>query len=310
MHFGLRGYEAGSAATVSNATASGELQGELVVSISGFSLDQPVSVNDIAISVQLQGSGSIVRVSDQAGHPVVAGDGFAGFIQAGGELNLGAVVNGGTLLSLSVQGGELTSPFGDALWAMDSAFCQGRPPLLVEVGEISSLSACFAFDAFGLPEMQVTAAGEMLGLYELIEQLLSGAESGSGDLASLIDGLDPSVLSLLGDATLKVLDEQRGERSYAFALNNNRIDASLIGSDSDLTFYVTSLNGGYIVSGSTLVATVNAEWQSLGATLLLANGERRSYLLGPISDVANDDLMALLPGVIQALVDTFAGVNL
>lgn len=310
MQFGLRGLEAGTAASVSNATASGELQGELVVSISGFSADQPVSVNDIAISVQLQGDGSIVRVSDQAGHPVAAGEGFTGFIQAGGELNLGAVVNGGALLSLSVQDGELTSPFGDALWALDSAFCQGRPPLLVEIGELSSVAACFAFDAFGLPEMQVTAGGELSGLYELIEQLLSGAQGGSGDLASLIGGLDPSVVSLLGNATLKVLDEQRGERSYIFALDNNRIDASLVGSDGGLSFYVTSLNGGYIVSGSTLVATVNAEWQSLGATLLLANGERRSYLLGPVSDVADDDLMALLPGVLQALVDTFAGVNL
>ncbi|MCK5874273.1 MAG: hypothetical protein KAG82_06245 [Alcanivoracaceae bacterium] len=310
MQFALRGLEIGSAASVSNATAVGELEGELTVSITGFSLDQPVSITDIAVTVQIQGSGSIFRVSSQEGHPVAAGDGFSGFLQAGGELNLGAVVNGGTLLSLSVQDGELTSPFGDALWALDSAFCQGRPPLLVEIGELSSLSACFAFDAFGLPEMQVTAGGELSGLYELIEQLLSGAEGGSGDLASLIGGLDPSVLSLLGNATLKVLDDQRGERSYAFALNNNRVDASLVGTESGLSFYVTSLNGGYIISGSTLVATVNAEWQSLGATLLLANGERRSYLLGPISDVADDDLMALLPGVLDALLDTFTGVNL
>ena len=310
MQFDLRGLEIGSAASVSNTTAFGELQGGLTVSISGFSLNQPVSVADIAVNVQLQGSGSIVRVSDSEGHPVAAGDGFSGFLRAGGDLNLGAVVNGGTLLSLSVQDGELISPFGDALWALDSAFCQGRPPLLVEVGELSSLSACFAFDAFGLPEMQVTAGGELTGLYELIEQLLSGSEGGSGDLASLIGGLDPSVLSLLGNATLKVLDDQRGERSYTFALNNNRVDASLIGADGGLSFYVTSLNGGYIVSGSTLVATVNAEWRSLGATLLLANGERRSYLLGPVSDVADDDLMALMSGVLDALVDTFTGVNL
>jgi len=310
MQFGLRGFEAGSPALVSNTTAVGQLEGELAISISGFSLDQPVDIADIVVNVQLQGAGSIVRVSHQEGHPVAAEDSFSGFLQAGGELNLGAVVNGGTLLSVSVQDGELTSPFGDALWALNSTFCQGRPPLLLEVGELSSLSACFAFDAFGMPEMQVTAAGELSGLYDLIGQLLSGAEGGAGDLASLTNGLDPSVLSLLGNATLKVIDLERGERSYAFAVNNNRVDASLIGSNGSLSFYLTSLNGGYIVSGSTLVATVNAEWQSLGATLSLANGERRSYLLGPVSDVADDDLMALLPAVLGALVDTFTGINL
>ena len=57
MQFDLRGLEIGSAASVSNTTAFGELQGGLTVSISGFSLNQPVSVADIAVNVQLQGSG-------------------------------------------------------------------------------------------------------------------------------------------------------------------------------------------------------------------------------------------------------------
>ena len=310
MNYTLRGVEPESPAQVSNATAAGELQGNLSIVLSGIDPDQPIDIAAVSVAVELQGSGSIVRVSEQAGHPVAVGDGFIASLQAGGSLNLGAIASGGAVLTVEVVDGVLQTPFGDQLFALDSAFCQGRAALLVEVGELSSLETCFAFEAFGLPEMQLTAAGELAGLFDLIGQVLAGIETSPDDLAAVTDGLDPSVLSLLGGATLNILDAERGQRSYEFVLENNRLDAVRSGTDHSLSFYLTSLNGGYIVSGSTLVATVNSEWQSLGATLVLANGEQRSYLLGPVSDVADDSLVALLLQAFSGIMETLGAISL
>ncbi|PKM23033.1 MAG: hypothetical protein CVV10_01350 [Gammaproteobacteria bacterium HGW-Gammaproteobacteria-14] len=298
IQFSLQGNE-GEFASLSNSTFTGELAGVLEIDLSGLaalggSLDE---LSSAVFGLRLAGEGSLTRNSmPEHGHPVGAGDGFVADLDLSGVLNLGAIFGDSDepLLLIQIDDGSLESPFGDQLFALkDSVFCEGRDPLRVAIGDESSLDACFGFEAFNLPEMHMTLGGRMSGLFELVGQLLAGFGV-EDDLDDIIGGLDPSVLSLLGDARLEILDLERGTRDYRFELDNNRLRARLVNTGDTLDFYVTGLNGGVIVSGSTLVATVNADWSNLGASIHFADGSKRSYLLGPISDVVDENLINVL----------------
>lgn len=300
IQFTLKGND-GESASLTNHTFTGELNGVLELDLSGlqaiFSGDLE-SLADASFGLRLAGGGSLIRNSALGDHPVSSGEGFAADLDLSGVLNLAAIFNPSSeepLLLIQIDDGSLESPFGDKLFAVKNpVFCKDRQPLRIAIANDSSMEACFGFEAFNMPEMRMTLGGSLSGLFQLVGQLFNDFSEGDGGIDDLIDGLDISALSLLGDARLKILDLERGTRDYRFKLNNNRLRATLVDTGDTLDFYVTGLHGGVIVSGSTLVATVHSDWSNLGATIHFADGSKSAYLLGPITDAVDENLINVL----------------
>ena len=296
LEMALSGHEA-DRASIRNGTADGELGGTLTVVVDG-SPDDLLSLNGVA------------SVSGQARlTPAGADQGFVIDLTASAGFDAAALAGEGTLLALQIDDGALVSPNLDRLWAItDSpAFCQHRLPLRLVVAPQSSLQACFAFEAFSMPEMQMTAGGTLDGLYDVVGQLLAGSDS--GDLASLVSSLDLSMLVLQGDARLKVLDPLRGQREFLFALDNARLDAERVETGDTLSFHVTGLEGGYITHAGLLVATVHSDWSRLGATLRFVDDTpARSYFLGQPADVVDDDLIRLIQDSFNRVLQTLGSI--
>lgn len=306
-----------SHAQVSNATASGVLSGTLGINIAGLSLEQLLggtlsleSLANLQVSVDLDGTASLTRESAaDIAELVQPGSAFTVALSAGGALDIASFLQGGPALTLQIDDGSLLSPLGDSLAALhDDSFCAGRAPLMLRAGSDASAEACFTFTAFGLPTIDMSLAGELTGLADLVNSIIGAFADTSGGLPGVVEQIDPSLLSLLGDARLRVLDSERGTRDYQFAVVNNRLDAELTNSGQRLQFYVTSLNGGYIYVGSTLVATVTFDWSKLGATVHRVDGVQRSYFLGPIADAIEPELVQLLLEALQGLLSGLGGL--
>jgi hypothetical protein len=309
MEYSLRGGGDAPMASVVSATSTGTLAGTMTLTIAGFNTDPVLDIANLNITVALQGAGSLVNNS--------SGQGFDVSLDASGELDLAGLSSGEPVLLLQINDGQLTSPFGDQLWALtDPVFCQGRLPLNIAIADTAALDACFGFEAFGMPEMHMTVGGTLAGLFEFIGQILAGLGTFSGSFADLVNGLDPSVLTLLGDARLKIIDASRIDdghtiRDYQFGLDNNRLDVTFANTGDELTFYATSLDGGYIFSGSTLIATVHSDWHNLGATLKFTDGsEDRHYFLGSVGDVIDENLVQLLLQSLIGVVGVIGGLSL
>lgn len=317
--FGQRIEYAISSADVANGTASGALNGTLGINIAGLTLNELLSgsltlesLADLNVTVDIDGSASLTRESAASMDELVqSGAAFDVALTAGGNLDIAAFLQGGPALTLQIEDGSLVSPLGDSLAALhDDSFCAGRAPLMLSAGQDAAAQACFTFTAFGLPTIDMSLAGELTGLADLIGNIIGAFGDTSGGLPGVVEQIDPSLLSLLGDARLRVLDNQRGTRDFSFAVDNNRLDASLTSTGDALQFYLTSLNGGYVYAGDTLVATVTFNWRKLGATAHLVNGEQRSYFLGPITDAIEPELIDLLLESLQGLLGSLGSLSI
>lgn len=306
---------------ISNATAIGELDGTLIVDLNETDLSgvtsalqamilDPESADAQALLSALtnllpalhvrgtvKGNGSLVSTEDPS-------YGFEGRIDAWGELDMPALEDGGPLLALEITSGQLVSPNGDIIKGYrdpEDPLDQTPPALALQVGDSASMQAYFGTQAFGWPEMVFQADGSLDGIGDIASDIASGVEGLSGPdaegIAGLLGSLDFSVLQLAGTGSITVLDTET--LVYEFTLDGNRLDASLPNqSGNALSFYLAGLNGGYIYAGDTLVGTVTFDWQGLGATLYLVNGETRSYRLGPLADIVD-------PAILQAFLGFF-----
>ncbi len=308
--------------TVANGTAIGQLQGLLDVQIDGLDQDLLQDFVDgvvdeqalldmllgLKITADIAGGGSLVSSEDAAW-------GFHGNITARGIVDIAGFVNGGALLTAIIHDGELTSPAGD--WIADlegDGFCQGRQALFVTLGEDAYMQNCFAFEAFGMPSMKMWMDGSLTGLGGFVMQMfgsMDGLISGNGGgLVGFVDGLDPTVLGLNGQARIQVAAHEydgdfHAERHYDFVADNNRLDTRLEETGDMLSFYATGLHGGYLFAGNTLVGTVTIDWLQSGIQLYFVDGSSRRYLAGPLSDALEPELVSLLLQALQNVFDMF-----
>ena len=68
-----------------------------------------------------------------------------------------------------------------------------------------------------------------------------------------------------------------------------------------LSVFLTSVAGGYLFSGDQLVGTFTLDWDNLALTLYLADGSRRTYALGPITDLVPQEVIDKLLAVLGSI---------
>jgi hypothetical protein len=300
---------------VMNSTATAELAGELFVTFGpefsaklesmlmdgeSVSFEELLAVVDVAIVVS--GSGKLASTDDPDWF-------FEGMVNLDGSVSFPRYNAGGDLLVARIHDGSLRSPRGDTIAAIDSdasTFCgvfEPLPALELNVGDDATMAACFGFEAFGMPAMKLKLEGGLTGLTSLLSQLVTLIPSlFSGQEVSLVDVLnqiDSSVIGLLGNAVLEVDGFESADgwvdvRRYVFEAQNNRVDVSH--GEHKLSIYVTGLQGGYIFHGDTFVGTFTVDLINTGVSIYLVDGTRRSYFLGPISDAIEPELISLLMG--------------
>ncbi len=294
-------------------TELGDLLESIMVDGATVSVEDLLAV--LEVSAEIAGEGTLSAVADPEWS-------FSGAIVADGSISVPRLNAGGPLLLVNIEDGYLNSPLNDRLAALtDDIFCgvsDPSPPLHLSVGDQAQAEACFEFEAFGMPAMKVVGNGELTGIgdfiagmLEWIPSLLSGETL---DIGSMLGSLDASLLSLAGGVTLEVAGHQHADdfswveqRRYLFAVDNNRLDASLEGSSASLSFYLTGFQGGYLFSGDTFIGTVTFDWTNIGFSVYLVNGETRHYLLGPLTDLLEPELAALLTGFLDQLAGSDGG---
>jgi hypothetical protein len=318
MRFALQG-------DVQNATATAELSGELFVTFGpefaaqlqamfdGEAVSGEELLASLDVTVAVDGSGKLASTQDPDWF-------FEGMVSLDGSISFPRFNDGGDLLEARIHDGRFRSPRGDMIASIDSSastFCgalEPLPTLALNVGEDAGMAACFGFEAFGMPAMKFKLEGGLTGVASLLSQfvtfipaILSGEDLSVGDV---LDGIDPSVLTLLGNAVLEVdgFDTPQGwveSRRYVFEANNNRIDVSH--GEHQLSIYVSGLQGGYLFNGDTFVGTFTLDFNNIGFTVFLVDGTRRSYLLGPFSDAIEPELISLLMGFFGAILGEGGG---
>tara|TARA_R110002073_G_scaffold2938_5_gene19451 strand:+ start:18271 stop:20451 length:2181 start_codon:yes stop_codon:yes gene_type:complete len=282
-------YAVREGSTVSNSKESGELSGTLSIDVHNseealalalalFSEDTEALggalesfLQSLHARASIEGSGSIVKTDDEE-------YGFFGSILAWGEINIPAIAAGGEFLTVEITSGEGYSPNGDALYSLENT----ESALNISVGSRAELTANFGFEAFNMPAMEVFADGYLAGYQELVSvavaELMSQQSLDLNSLLAVVSALDLSALDLQGEGSLNIPAD---DKQWTFVLDGNRFDASQPNStENALSFYVTSLAGGYIYSGGSLVATVTFDWVRLGATIYYVDGVQKDYFFG------------------------------
>jgi len=194
------------------------------------------------------------------------------------------------LLQIQLTSGYLESPNGDRIYSLEGS----EPALRITVDENATLDAAFGFEAFTLPPMEVTASGALNGLDELVGSIISELmEHETFDLNTILSVLldiDISLLDLAGTGTLDIFEET-GVKHWDFVLDGNRFDATQPNStENALSFYLVSLEGGFILSGDEPVAAVTIDWLNLGAAIYSIDGQVDHYYAGSV-----EELLAVLP---------------
>ena len=281
----LRGHQ-GAEASFANATATATLSGTLRLITDGISTDG----NGNLLPVRL-GMDANIAFSLQ---PAQASAAYSGHLDGGITLDMNGFFSDVPALAANIRSAVIEDPMGRELWSLHSAgVCGDSQPLELAIGEHSVLDACYGFRFPGLPDMTFTSAGTLDGLFTLGGEILVGISKGYS-IAQSLAGVDPSVLVLSARSALHILDTERGERRYQLDLNNARLDASLVNTGDSLSFRLVSLEGGYIVSGDTLVATVHSDWRKLGGTIKFADGQPdRQFGLAMLDEVDNGALQLL-----------------
>lgn len=238
------------------------------------------------VKVGVVGTASLADSSDTS-------KALAGEIDAWAEVDVPALQNEDTFIQLQITSGQGSTPNGDTLYSLEGE----TPALHIGIDDNATLQTAFGFEAFGLPPMEVRANGGLDGLDAIVAELL-------GDLAGMetldptaiiqaLLALDISLLDLHGTGTLDI-DDPAGHQAWQFVLDGNRLDASQPNStENALSFYITSLEGGFIYSGGQPVAAVTVDWLNLGATVHAIDGTSDSYFLGSL-----EQLLSALPPVL------------
>lgn len=200
---------------------------------------------------------------------------LTGDIDAFAEIDIPAVMGEGDLLQIEVTSGQLQSPNGDSLYSLEGA----GPALRITVDDSATLDAAFGFETAPLPAMEVTANGALNGIDALVGAILvelSTLESfDPASMLSVLTQIDISLLDLVGTGTL---DIPADGKAWQFGLHGNRFDVSQPNSTEDaFSFYLASLEGGFILSGGEPVAAVTIDWMNLGAAIYSIDGEVDHY---------------------------------
>src|SRR5690606_22392072 len=179
---------------------------------------------------------------------------LTGAIAAWAEVDVPALQNENDLLEIRLTSGYLESPNGDRIYSLEGV----EPALSITVDDSATLDTAFGFEAFTLPPMEVTANGALNGLDTLVASIIADlATMESFDPVAIMSALmeiDISMLDLAGTGTLDIF-EDTGTKHWDFVLDGNRFDASQPNStENALSFYLVSLEGGFILSGGEPVA--------------------------------------------------------
>lgn len=281
--------------SIINAEQTGAMNGTLLIEffndtaplvdalMEGDSSQLQAFLAALHVKVGVVGSASLADSSDTS-------KALAGEIDAWAEVDVPALQNEDTFIQLQITSGEGSTPNGDRLYSLEGE----TPALHIGIDDNATLQTAFGFEAFGLPPMEVRANGGLDGLDAIVAELL-------GDLAGMetldptviiqaLLALDISLLDLHGTGTLDI-DDPAGHQAWQFVLDGNRLDASQPNStENALSFYITSLEGGFIYSGGQPVAAVTVDWLNLGATVHAIDGTSDSYFLGSL-----EQLLSALP---------------
>lgn len=295
-----------STGEINNAQQTGSMQGTLQVEfyndtqgITDFLVayaSDPEALNDplmqdklyaflsaLHVRAGIEGSMSLAATSapEQA---------LTGAIAAWAEVDIPALQNENDLLEIQLTSGYLESPNGDRIYSLEGV----EPALSITVDDSATLDTAFGFEAFALPPMEVTANGALNGLDTLVASIIADlATMESFDPVAIMSALmeiDISMLDLAGTGTLDIF-EDTGTKHWDFVLDGNRFDASQPNStENALSFYLVSLEGGFILSGGEPVAAVTIDWMNLGAAIYSIDGTADHYYTGSV-----EELLAVLP---------------
>lgn len=291
---------------IDNARQTGDMQGSFQIEfynstqgITDLLIDyatDPSSLNDPLVQDTLAAFlGSLhVRASIEGSMSLAAtsapDDALTGAIDAWAEVDVPALQNENDLLQIQLTSGYLESPNGDRIYSMEDA----EPALRITVDDNATLDAAFGFEAFTLPPMEVTANGSLNGLDELVASIIADLSTQEtfdlNTILSVLLDIDISLLDLAGTGTLDIFEDV-GVKHWDFVLDGNRFDASQPNStENSLSFYLVSLEGGFILSGGEPVAAVTIDWMNLGAAIYSIDGRADHYYTGSV-----EELIAALP---------------
>lgn len=242
-------------------------------------------LENLIVRASISGSASLADTTDLDKE-------LGGEIDAWAEINVPALQNDQAFIQVQITSGHGWTPNGDELYSLPDE----EPALHIAIDDSATLQAAFGFEAFGLPAMEVRADGALNGLDALVASFI-------GDLAtlenvdplailSLLMELDISLLDIGGEGSLDIPDD--GKR-WDFVLDGNRFDATQPNStENALSFYLTSLEGGFIYSGGQPVAAVTIDWLNLGAAIYSIDGRADHYYGGSVEELLAP-LLPLLP---------------
>lgn len=295
-----------STGEINNAQQTGSMQGALQIEfyndtqgITDFLVayaSDPEALNDplmqdklyaflaaLHVRASIEGSMSLAATSapEQA---------LTGAIAAWAEVDIPALQNENDLLEIQLTSGYLESPNGDRIYSLEGV----EPALSITVDDSATLDTAFGFEAFTLPPMEVTANGALNGLDTLVASIIADlATLETFDPVAIMAALmeiDISMLDLAGTGTLDIF-EDTGTKHWDFVLDGNRFDVSQPNStENALSFYLASLEGGFILSGGEPVAAVTIDWMNLGAAIYSIDGSADHYYTGSV-----EELLAALP---------------
>lgn len=242
-------------------------------------------LENLHVRASISGSASLADSTD----PDKA---LAGEIDAWAEINVPALQNDQTFIQVQITSGHGQTPNGDELYSLPGE----EPALHIAIDDSATLQAAFGFEAFGLPAMQVRADGALNGLDALVASFIGDlATLGNVDplaIVSLLMELDVSLLDIEGEGSLDIPDDGK---HWDFVLDGNRFDATQPNStENALSFYLTSLEGGFIYSGGQPVAAVTIDWLNLGAAIYSVDGRADHYYGGSVEELLAP-LLPLLP---------------
>lgn len=287
-------------ASLSNLYMVGELAGTLKVNLNdtdlnGFANSQNLddllaALETVDVFAEIQGDASLTNIEN--------GKQLYGAIHARGALDVAAFNDAeGIFLSGEIISGEAISPNGDRIYTLAD-----QSGFVGQFDEDASAVFAFGFEAFGMPAMEFAGSGSIENAGDTAQSVIDTiSEAGQLDaeLVTALFGYIPDIIeNLEGEARLTIPEDGK---QWLYTLSENRVDVSLTNDSTvAVTVHLSSIAGGYLSRNGHMIGTFTIDWQNLGVHLLLADGTRDSYLLGPITDFLPEE-------IIQVIMSLFGG---